>query len=713
MNPTDPDILPWRRGHIEEFVNALRTRTIRPEEFLKGWPELHQSITKEFPDRAASQSLELLTSLRVLFFSNHTLERLQQLPSIVASTDEYGPLLLRLFEDKQRTCNWTPNSRCLELQLNYGFHRILDFGHALNIRIILGADNVAHSAVAVTQFIRDINEPRGTIPVLVIDRDATSDEFERIQSAAIERKRVIGLFSRRDFERILFRPDSIRDEVLNAAEKMLGEIESWGLKVFVEETFNIPASVRKHEREAINGAIRHISEGRAPEACRSVAILTEAVVREHLYSIISLAEANDLLVRDETSNAESSRDGLGFYIQQLRRVGRILNENEKARKLMGGLLPNALLYSKLEHVRKCRNDYIHVMREVDAFEAREFVGEVASLVGHLHGDTADLVRAIACDDPQGNKAFFTEDGEFVSQRPPLFAQPRTAVYLTRLGKRGFIHATHCCRRCGKTTNIIVEFDGRKFRCASCSNMAHCDAAWFGVFRKARKAPVMNQNKDNVIPTQGAQNKGKSIRPWLSGIAEAVALMAGPGGIALKALLKVNDGQKRAEMNAKIEELLAAQKEIKTALMSEEFDCQTTDRKAVNIVLDAVSAHLTRLSARSADLDKKMEELASAKDWPQISVTSVSAKSLSTELTLLYRSNLDLLYSDLIEAEYDISRLKRSDTPQVAVTSFIESLRGRGVDELRRLFDDLSRKNRGSAILAKVSSDLCEISNAIK
>lgn len=718
----------------EEIINSMVSQKFSVETFIGECDVILYCIENKYFLRACWYASKILRNLRIILLPDKSLAKLYAYEYYDKSKEEYFKIVYDIFDNSRMQPYLSEDCTLLEIDIDFNYHELIEFGRRIRFRYKFTKEEQNFPIEWLNSSIEDLESKRDVISVIVTNTDIDPSIFSKIERIVSKNKRCFTIVKREDFEKVLRNPEEIRDLVIKNFEMQIPIAKSLRGKIFPEEKPFLPSNIREYERNRIEEAYRNVSNNLGLDACQKASTLFEFVIREQILFICAILKHGIKKKLNLTGiYIEPNQKGMHYYIEWFNNIIKNTRNRLDVRNIIGEFLPTRNIINELVELSKIRNIYMHLEREIEENEAKLFLSRITNIFSKIQDQTHKFKRAIFIKSEKKQMIFYTLSGlKAVNGRqlhaPDTHLEKGCCVYLNE--KESFFSIIHALTFCEECFNISLldrcEPNG-KGKCSICGSKIDLERAWHSLLKKADNFFKNKENTSHILELKNnarekmndsnSKNKNgeNSVSPrpkkWLRAISETVAGAVGPLGAPLKGLMAIQDLQKEEELDRKLEELLKGQKEIKAKIFEDFFPPQKDIEKVIEILSISIAKYLNMYSIEYNNLEELYKKVEDSNSWPFVSITNIQEKVLKEELYKIYELNIDLLFSDLTQLGYPVSRIKITGTPEIDILNFIISLRRQSLSLLLSIFGYLSQKYPSSEIFSQIVSQLSIIAKS--
>jgi hypothetical protein len=201
------------------------------------------------------------------------------------------------------------------------------------------------------------------------------------------------------------------------------------------------------------------------------------------------------------------------------------------------------------------------------------------------------------------------------------------------------------------------------------------------------------------------------RNWLKALGNATISIAGPFGAPLAFLLSLDEDEKEEKRDSRIEQLLLQPSTIDKKLLEEILDLKKSSKNTYKEVLTLIYSILDTIKPEASASIDKAYKLLDAKEIKFKDKLSLTQKNIIDELCNLFAGDIKLFLVIIDESGFPIKEIESNGPPEVIIHSFISICRGLDRSLLKKVFNHLYERRKGSSVLKRASKLLNESNEA--
>ena len=694
--------LPHISNIRKELNKILDPLNIPLESYLNDCEVILNSLQKKFAHDAYFQTLSLLENLKIILIPNPLLNEIYAFEYFNNDIDKYLELSSRIFSSENLRTKLSLENSYIDVFIDFSYHELIEFGRRIRIRCLFLSPEQNLPADWLNLSSDDLDENVDIIPVLIINKDLSTNNVDDLRTIANEHHRCICPMDRAQFEKILNKPKEVRDVIQKQISSLIPESLNWRGKIFPKEKINLPENFTNYQKDTFIYAFAQIEHNKGSSACLQIGRLLEVIVRDYLLQIISFLNANN--EKGFLLPSSSSKKGLKSYTDLFQSIVGLANSNRKIKKQILQYLPTNQLLNEIDLLREYRNDFVHEDFDVSDNEARSFLVKVYSIISHLNENTSFAKKAILFKRQNEKLYFFCEDGEIIDNDENKYTQSLKiwdCVYLSSKSFPKIVFALSTCKHCGKHTKVREVTSNGRFICLLCERSNKINNIWNSLLRKAEREA---KKVEKEVRLNKMSNKTEVKNKWFKPLAEMICTIAGPFGAPLRGILTIKDQRKEEELDKKIDELLETNREIHNDVIGGYLSFDDKLKTSIEHISNCMAAFLT-YQQQNNKIDYLKNNAFDVKIWPYFSLTKVLEKDIIAELCDIYPIDMDSFFSDLSIAGYPLKYIKRTGTPETDINNTVITMRKQSPELLYYVFQKFGERNPASQLINEIIDNL--------
>ena len=201
------------------------------------------------------------------------------------------------------------------------------------------------------------------------------------------------------------------------------------------------------------------------------------------------------------------------------------------------------------------------------------------------------------------------------------------------------------------------------------------------------------------------------RNWLKALGHATTSIAGPFGAPLAFSLSLYEDEKEEQRNLRIEHLLLQSSTINKKVLEEILELRESSQNTHEELLTLINSILEAIKPEASVSIDNAYKLLDAKEVKLKDKFSLTEKNIIDELCNLFAKDIKLFLTIIDESGFPIKEIDSSGSPEVMIHSFATICRGLDRDLLKKVFNHLYERRKGSSVLKRATKLLNELNEA--